>query len=112
MFSPICFTNHSTKVRQFEQLKKKTNFLSVKNSLQVDKKSQNKYSLKKFVYSKFKIGETIWWIRYRTRLVASVNFTSALLRPSTQEIAGSKVIIEKSRNEVSLMKQATIENVS
>jgi hypothetical protein len=47
----------------FEQLKKKTNFLLVQNSFFSQfasrKRNHNKFSLKKFVDSKFEIGENI-----------------------------------------------------
>ena len=60
--SPAFSKNHS----QFEQLKKKTNFLLVQNRsfsrFASWKRNLNKYSFKKNLDSEFEIGENNWWI--------------------------------------------------
>ena len=75
MFSPICFSNFS----QFEQLKKKTNFLLVPNSFfplciswkkawQIFENKIRRFGIiiyfTKSQHSEFEIGENIWWIHY------------------------------------------------
>jgi hypothetical protein len=61
--SQIVSTNYFHEFFSIWAVEKENNFLLVQNSFFFQFASYE-YSLKKFVDSDFKIGETIWWMRY------------------------------------------------
>ena len=68
MFSPIWFTNLIHECFSVWKVEKENKFLIDPKRFFSQffswKRNHNKYFLKEFVDTKFKIGETIWWIRY------------------------------------------------